>query len=356
MAQAQTPTASPTPDEIRDFQAGDPKMRTRDQADALGISEAQLVAASCGAGVTRIDAHPDHVMEAAQKLGEVMALTRNPSCVHEKIGRYANYHPGKHAAMILTPEIDLRIFPQHWCHAFMVETGIESGTRRSLQIFDAAGDAVHKIFLRDGASLTAWDALRLSGALGDQARTLDVAPRQRAEAPKSSPDKAEALRAQWRRMTDTHQFLRLVSKMKMNRLGAYRIAGAPFVRALDTGAVDTMLHGLAETGIAVMIFAGNRGCIQIHSGPVETLRPMGPWQNVMDPGFNLHLRRDRITEVWAVEKQTRDGPTISVEAFDAMGGLILQVFGLRKEIDDHRAAFADMVADLPDLHAAAVAE
>ena len=47
---------------------------------------------------------------------------------------------------------------------------------------------------------------------------------------------------------------------------------------------------------------------------------MGPWQNVMDPGFNLHLRRDRITEVWAVEKQTRDGPTISVEAFDARAG------------------------------------
>ena len=186
-------------------------------------------------GVTRIEAHPDRVMEAAQKLGEVMALTRNPSCVHEKIGRYANYHPGKHAAMILTPEIDLRIFPAHWCHAFMVETETDSGTRRSLQVFDAAGDAVHKIFLREGASLAAWDGLRLSDALDDQGRTLDVAPRQPAEAPKSSPDKAEALRAEWRRMTDTHQFLRLVSKMKMNRLGAYRIAGAPFVRALDPG-------------------------------------------------------------------------------------------------------------------------
>ena len=157
------------------------------------------------------------------------------------------------------------------------------------------------------------------------------------------------LRAEWRRMTDTHQFLRLVSKMKMNRLGAYRIAGAPFVRALEPNAVDTMLARLAETGIAVMVFVGNRGCIQIHSGPVETLKPMGPWQNVMDPGFNLHLRRDHINEVWAVEKQTRAGPTISVEAFDATGGLILQVFGLRKETGDHRAAFAEMVAELPGL-------
>lgn len=356
MAQTQFPIVSPTPDDIRAFQGENPKMRTRDQADTLGISEAQLVAASCGAGVMRIEAHPDRVMETAQKLGEVMALTRNPSCVHEKIGRYANYHPGKHAAMILTPEIDLRIFPAHWCHAFMVETAIENGTRRSLQVFDAAGDAVHKIFLREGASLTAWDALRLSGALADQGRTLDVAPRQPTEAAKANPDKADLLREEWRRMTDTHQFLRLVSKMKMNRLGAYRIAGAPFVRALDTGAVDTMLHRLAETVIAVMVFVGNRGCIQIHSGPVETLRPMGPWQNVMDPGFNLHLRRDRIAEVWAVEKQTRAGPTTSVEAFDEDGGLILQVFGLRKDTGDHRAAFADLVADLPDLQGAEVVQ
>jgi putative hemin transport protein len=349
-------TDHPSPQTIRAFDAANPGMRTRDQADALGISEAQRLAAFCGAGVTRIDPHPDRVMEAAQKLGEGMALTRNPSCVHEKIGRYANYHPGTHAAMILTPEIDLRIFPAHWCHAFMVETETGSGIRRSLQVFDAAGDAVHKIFLRAGASLTAWDGLRLTAALPDQGETLDLAPRQPAEAPKSNPDKAEALRAEWRRMTDTHQFLRLVSKMKMNRLGAYRIAGAPFVRALDSGAVDAMLTRLSETGIAVMIFVGNRGCIQIHSGPVETLRPMGPWQNVMDPGFNLHLRRDRIAEVWAVEKQTRDGPTTSVEAFDETGGLIFQVFGLRKETGDHRAAFADMVADLQGMSATEVAQ
>jgi len=334
-------------DDIRAFRAANPKMRPRDQADALGIPEAALAAASCGDGVTRIAAHPDSVMAMAQTLGEVMALTRNGSCVHEKIGIYANYHPGDHAAMILTENIDLRIFPAHWCHAFMVETEGTDGPRRSLQVFDAAGDAVHKIILRDGSDHDAWAHARAAQALPSQARTLDLVPRQPPEAPKARPDKAETLRTEWRRMTDTHQFLRLTSRLKMNRLGAYRIAGAPFVRALAPDAVDDMLAALADTGIAVMVFVGNRGCIQIHSGPVHRLKPMGPWQNVMDPGFNLHLRRDHIAEVWAVEKQTRAGPTVSVEAFDAAGGLIAQVFGLRKETDDHRAAFAALVADLP---------
>lgn len=343
-----------TPDEIRTFQAENPKLRSRDQADRLGISEAQLVAASQGRGVTCIAAHPDQIMAAAQRLGEVMALTRNESCVHEKVGRYDNYHTGKHAAMVLTEEIDLRMFPNHWQHAFMVEAETEGGIRRSLQVFDAAGDAVHKIFLRDGSSLAAWDALRLSLALPEQSDTVPVDARTPPEAAKSNFEKVDILREEWRRMTDTHQFLRLTAKLRMNRLGAYRIAGAPFVRPLAPKAVETLLTQLAQDGTEVMIFVGNRGCIQIHSGPIVTLKPMGPWQNVMDPRFNLHLRLDHVAEVWAVDKPTQRGAAISVEAFDAEGSLIFQIFGLGKDGRNSRAAFGRMVESLPGLQVATV--
>jgi putative hemin transport protein len=74
---------------------------------------------------------------------------------------------------------------------------------------------------------------------------------------------------------------------------------------------------------------------------------MGPWQNVMDPGFNLHLRRDKVAELWAVEKPTRRGPALSVEAFDAEGGLIFQVFGVVKEDRDSRPAWQAIVETLP---------
>jgi putative hemin transport protein len=40
---------------------------------------------------------------------------------------------------------------------------------------------------------------------------------------------------------------------------------------------------------------------------------------------------------------------VSLEAFDAQGALILQVFGVGKEGRDHRAAWADIVNSLPDL-------
>jgi putative hemin transport protein len=338
-----------TPFHIRAFVEDFPKMRARDLADKLGISEGELIAAHVGHGAHAIKAHPDNVMAAAQELGEVMALTRNASCVHERVGTYLDYHSGQHACMVLGPDIDLRMFPSQWQHAFMVEKETERGVQRSIQVFDGAGDAVHKVFLRDGSDLRAWDRLKAGIVMQDAPDRIEVGQRQPTEAPKANKAKVDILRAEWQKLTDTHQFLRLCSKLKMNRLGAYRIAGAPFVRQLDTAAVDQMLLTLSQDGTEVMLFVGNRGCIQIHMGGIETVKPMGPWQNVLDPMFNLHLRLDHVAEVWAVDKPTQRGKAVSVEAFDAEGMLIFQVFGVPKEGRDSRPAWQSLVETLPSV-------
>ncbi|SNR73469.1 hemin-degrading factor [Puniceibacterium sediminis] len=338
-----------SPFDIRQHEDDAPKLRARDIAETLGISEAELVAARCGDSVTRLNPHPDAIIGAAQTLGPVMALTRNASCVIEKVGVYENYRSGDHVSMVVAEDIDLRLFTSHWCHAFAVEKDTERGKQRSLQVFDAAGDAVHKIFLRAESDVNAFHAARDALRHADQSPDCETAPRQPVEAAKGNPDKLDILRAEWLRMTDTHQFMRLTSKLRMNRLGAYRSVGAPFVRALATEAVNTMMEQVRDAGLEVMVFVGNRGCIQIHSGLLGNLNPMGPWQNVMDPSFNLHLRTDHIAEVWAVEKPTQRGPAVSVEAFDKDGMLILQVFAVGKEGRDCRAAWGDLVAGLGGL-------
>ncbi|MFC3612525.1 hemin-degrading factor [Lutimaribacter marinistellae] len=309
-------------------------MRERDLSDTLGITEAQLLAAHVGHGVTRISADMDRIMPALTRLGEVMALTRNESCVIEKVGIYDGFRPGPHAALVVNEEIDLRMFPRHWQHGFAVEKTLEDGgIRRSIQVFDAAGDAVHKVFLRDKSVLEEWDGIVEDLQIADQSDMLDVTARIPVEAAKGHADMADRLRAEWDQITDTHQFLQMVRKLKINRLGAYRIAGAPYVRALAPTAVSDLLNRAAESALPIMVFVGNMGCIEIHTGPIETLKPMGPWLNVLDPGFNLHLRADHIAEVWQVTKATRRGDAISVEAFDNKGGLILQIFGVLADPD-----------------------
>ena len=83
-----TTPAAETPEAIRAARADRPELRARDLAGQLGISEAALVAAHVGEGATRIAPHPNTLMPAVTELGEVMALTRNPSAVHERVGTY----------------------------------------------------------------------------------------------------------------------------------------------------------------------------------------------------------------------------------------------------------------------------
>lgn len=340
----------PSPDALRHALAG-ATVRPHDLAGQLGVPEAALVAARVGHGAIRIDPAPERLVPMIADLGEVMALTRNRSCVIEKVGTYRNFQAGEHAAMVLDDEIDLRMFPRHWVHAFAVEVAAEGGPRRSVQVFDAAGDAIHKVHLRPASDLGAWAALTRDLALGDQSDDAEFGPRAPVEGPLMPAARAETLRREWQGMTDTHQFNTLVRRLKMNRLGAYRLAGEPLARRLAPDAIDLLLQQIAGVGMGVMIFVGNMGCIEIHSGPCASLRPMGPWLNVMDPRFNLHLRGDHIAEVWAVDKPTRRGPAISVEGFDAEGALILQIFGLRAEKGGDPEAWATRVAGLPGLPA-----
>ena len=99
----------------------------------------------------------------------------------------------------------------------------------------------------------------------------------------------------------------------------------------------------------------NRGIVQIHTGPLKNVAPMGPWLNVMDPTFHLHLRADHIAEAWAVRKPTKDGHVTSVEAYDKNGEMIIQFFGKRKEGNVEMAEWRALVEGLPTTNAAVAA-
>ena len=334
-------------DAIRVARKEEANLRDRDFADKHGISEAELVAAHVGDYAIRIAHHPDEVMPSINALGEVMALTRNESCVHERVGTFEKYHSGEHACMVLGPDIDTRIFPKHWAFGFAVEKEGKDGPSRSLQFFDRSGDALQKVHLRATSNHDAWDALVADLKHDDQSGEISVEPRPATEAPKINEEKRDILIKEWKRMTDTHQFNILTSRLGMNRLGAYRVAGEPFVRKVATDCVSQFLETTSAADQKVILFVGNRGNIQIHWGKLETIKPMGPWLNVLDPNFNLHLRGDHVAEVYVVNKPTKRGPAISLEAFDADGGLIFQCFGQRSKKEDNLATWQGILDDLP---------
>ncbi|WP_075289605.1 hemin-degrading factor [Pararhizobium arenae] len=326
-----TTRTRPTPSEIRAYRAENSKMRERDIAAQLGVSEAALVAAEVGLTAIRIDGSANRFLERAPELGTVMALTRNESAVHEKIGPFEKASPGEQASIVLGKEIDLRVFPRAWAHGFAVTKTDGENVRHSLQFFDRQGIAIHKVHLRPESNLDAYHAIVADFRLEDQSQDfVEEASTAPAEADNPALDAAE-LRDRWSKMTDTHQFFGLLRNLKASRRQALHAVGEEYAWLLAPSAVEQMMRDSAAAGISIMCFVGNHGMIQIHSGPIEKIEQMGPWINIFDPTFHLHLRADHLAEVWAVRKPTADGHVTSLEALDAKGEMVIQFFGKRKE-------------------------
>lgn len=341
--------ASLSPAQIRAARVEHSQMRERDLAAHLGISEAALVASEIGLGVTRVDAGPAKLLAHVKSLGEVMVLTRNESAVHEKIGLFEDLHPGKQVSMTLGENIDLRIFGAHWVHGFAVEREVKGDVRRSLQYFDAAGQAVFKLHLRSASDVAAFgqavSALRLDEQSQEFIAAKPVEPPS-AAVPEQEVDRS-VLRGHWQAMTDPHQFFGMLKTLNIARRTAVRQVGEDFAWALETASLGALLDRAAADAVEIMCFVANNGCVQIHTGTVQNIQRMGPWINVMDPTFHLHLRQDHVAEVWAVRKPADRGHVTSIEAYDADGNMIIQFFGKRKEGLEELTSWRSLAESLP---------
>lgn len=332
------------------------KLRHRDAAEALGVSEAEAIAAAVGARETlravRLRGPWPRLFEQLPALGTVMALTRNAHAVHEKIGRYENLSHKGEMGLALGERIDLRIFYGRWRSAFAVTEETERGIQRSLQIFDAHGAAVHKVFLREESDLAAWEDFVAGNAHGDQSPLLAVEPRQQPETKRSDAEiDVAAFQQAWRELTDTHQFFPLLRKFGLARTQALQLAPHDYAHRVGEGSARLLLQLAARHAVPIMCFVGNPGMIQIHSGPVRRVEVMGAWLNVLDADFNLHLREDRIAAAWVVKKPTADGLVTSLELFDGEGETIALFFGVRKPGVPERAEWRALIAELPEIDA-----
>lgn len=341
-----TDETRPAPAEIRAFRAENPQMRERDIAARLNISEAALLAAEAGISAIRIDASALKLLERVAELGEVMALSRNESAVHEKIGVFENIKMGMQSAIVLGENIDLRIFPSRWACGFAVTKKNGDEERLSLQYFDKTGNAVHKVHLRPNSNVEAYRSIVADLKLDDQSQEFVEAEISASEDESGDVGRDE-LRDNWSKLTDTHEFFGMLKRLKIGRQAALRAVGDDYAWKLDTTATAEMMHASVKAGLPIMCFVANNGIVQIHSGPIFNVQAMGPWINIMDPTFHLHLRQDHIAETWAVRKPTKDGHVTSLEAYDAKGEMIIQFFGKRKEGFDECTDWREIIESLP---------
>jgi len=325
-------------------------LRQIEIAQALGVSEGEWVDACRGHESQRLEDDPKSFLQDLPKLGDVMALTRNPSAVHEKTGSFDHieFFDRMHMAQVANHEIDLRIFLNHW-HRLYAVTVLKNGQpQHSLQVFDSTGTAVLKIFMRPETRVQAWQefvAARIN---------RDPHPFHTESIPAPSyaaPDTVnlQEFRLAWDQLKDTHEFFALLRRFQINRIDALRIAGGHRTQSVDPAGLADFLKTAASRKAPIMVFVANRGCIQIHTGPVEKVVCFKQWLNVLDERFNLHLREDHIAEAWIVRKPTLDGVVTSLELYNSDGQEIAMLFGERKPGQKERKDWRDLIDTLNQL-------
>ena len=343
---------------IAAYKSTHPRARDRDIAAGLGISEAEFNLVAAGAVRLRDgQATAVAILMREHELGEVTALTRNAGVVLEVTatadkpipGKDGGKSPAETAGLYVGP-IDLRARLSAWAYAFAVSLpGKKAGeTYRSFRFFDKHGVAIHKIIVGE-AGADAFDKLVAELREPDPRRAMPIAPAE-PETP-AKPDTAvdvAALTAGWDKLTDAHQFGRLVKNAGATREQALRLAGKTRAESLDLKSIRLLFDGIAAKRVEVLAFVSNDGLTQIYTGGFVKTAAAGEWYNVLDPKLNIHLLEKDIAAVWIVRKPVAKGGTLTdVEFFDAAGHLVIQFYGKRPRGGEEPAAWRELVESLP---------
>lgn len=347
---------SPLQQSFTQLMAAEPETRRRDVAAKLDVSEAALIDQQCGVQSVRLNDQFADMIRAMPELGYIMTLTRNEYAVHERKGIYDNVRIGGPMGLVITEDrkIDLRIVLSRWAFGYAVREETARGDRFSLQFFDKTGTAIQKIFLQSDSNEQGYADLVEKFRATEQSgvQTYDDSVEVAEYVTDDQVDVAK-LTEEWLAMTDVHQFFGMLRRHQISREQAFRLVGAPHAEAIDPAGVVTLLEQAAAKELSIMCFVGNRGNIQIHTGPVKTIKRMGPWLNVLDPEFNLHLLESGVASAWLIRKPTEDGAVTSVELYDHQGETIAQFFGQRQEGNPENPVWRELAESLPTRVAAA---
>ncbi|MEA2117741.1 ChuX/HutX family heme-like substrate-binding protein [Halovibrio sp. HP20-50] len=334
--------------------AAQPRLPAIEIAERLSISEGELQAARLGRDVWTLPLSPSDIAAYLPQLGRVKALTRSRLAVLEQTGDYPELSGGEHTGLLLDPGgLDLRLLYTNWHWACLIRDPMlatsaqEAHWRWSLQIFNQHGCAVHKCFALENPLPRPWGALAALGTRDTPAFTQSM-PRLKRPLPE-----APTLASEWGAMRDVHQFFALLQRHHLERIEANQLMEGRYTRALPVNALETVLEHASQRALPLMLFVASPGCVQIRTGKLPIPQRARGWLNLFGEQFTLHLDDTAIDQVWQVSKPNRDGGVTSIEAFDAQGSLVLQLYAERQEGRTERREWRQLLDELGSQEAVA---
>lgn len=306
--------------------ASNPNQPESSIAAALGISELDLLAAHIGFGVTRIRPDWQELLSLIPPIGPVHATTANAAALLSATGDYPPCRYSGPLGIVDGSDIQLKMLLQQWGYAFLTAFPDPATGRRkrSIQIFDRLGGAIHRIWLTPASSLDAFEEIAERLVHSIQAQVMPVAIPQtrfsssRHKLPGAALDHAAFL-DDWQLMSSNDDFWRLRQKHRLSRMQAVQAAEGRFTRRVRIEALPRFLRSLVDARLPVRVALGNRGCVQSVSSRLRRFADVSGWLSIVNDRTRIQLHRDRVTEVWDVLKPFTGGLMRSLEVFDDRG-------------------------------------
>lgn len=315
-----------------------------DAAHELGVTECELTIADPQAVWLRPDWPA--LLGALATLGPVRAAARNHACIHETTGDYANVSFNGQIGLAINPKIDLRIFLFNWRYAFAASIDTTHGIEHGLLFFDRFGQAIQKVMLTPDSNRAAFDQLINDFRIDADSCRIDPPKATAVEQADSAID-SKAFQREWLSITDVHEFQPFLQRYGVSRRQAFRLAPAGQSWQVPVSAVAQMLQRAQSRQTPIMVFAGNQGIIQIHTGPLQQVQCDHGWLHVLDPAFTLHLNSAQIDQAWITHKPGDNGVVTSLELFDRQGTSLVTFFGERKPGQPEREDWVNLLKSLP---------
>ena len=280
-----------------------PRLRIREAAATLNVSEAELLATGCGSTVTRLNLDWPEIFKALPTIGTVMALTRNDFAVHETTGLYTVIHHSDEGCRVKSDAANLQLLPQVIHAAFGVMEPSLNETRFSLQFFAADGSAIHKIYMTADSDLSRYHALvkQLTSADQSQHQTIDSPPRFTRF--NIATFNSRCVTQTMHRHRDSEDFY--TGLMTMGIVSNQVETDTSTLDFLTPDLLEPLLNKIAAQGLSISICVRNFGCIQVYQGPIHNIRITGPWFNILDEHFSLHLNTEAMSG-FRVKTQSTD--------------------------------------------------
>tara|TARA_B100000401_G_scaffold392683_1_gene300110 strand:+ start:459 stop:1535 length:1077 start_codon:yes stop_codon:yes gene_type:complete len=278
------------------------KVRIRDAAKKLNCSEAELLSLQISKNLNYLEIKDLNVFfKKILTIDKIMLLIRNDFVVHEKNLETKDITFNQNSFLFKeNNDIILNFQPESICHIFHESKLHAKRELKSFQFFNSQGDSILKIYLKGK------DSLKFSKIAKEYIVDYNYQVQENLDKTMTTPKIEKNLFFQNYDLKNT--------------------------KTIQKNILRSILEKFAKEKKQISIYAMGTSSIQYHNDFIKNIVEYGPWINVIDKGFNIHVLEKMLNKSKIFEYSYNDQSVYNIEFFDKNKNLLMGITSLKNEI------------------------